>query len=577
MRELAWNIGGEQGQGLDSTSDVFATVCNRMGYYIYAYKSFASRIKGGHTNFTVRVSTQPTLAPAPALNVLVCMDQEAIDKTVGNLMPNGLLMADAAFKPKAPAGVNLIEIPFTEIARELGNPIYRNMVAIGASAELLGLRLQPFKDYLQEKFGRKGEDVVKGNWAALERGHQLAQQEAHGREFHMADGDGKQRLIMTGNDAVALGAVAGGCRISVAYPITPASEILENMAKFLPKFGGAAIQVEDELAAIGACIGAGFGGARAMTATSGPGISLMQEFLGLASMAEIPVVVVDTQRSGPSTGMPTKHEQSDLLAMVLGGHGEGPRIVLAPGTCAQAFYDTAAAFNLADNFHCPVLIASDLGLSQWQQTVDEVRPEDVIIDRGPLISAEELEQLGRDVFRRYGPAANGVSPRSLPGQKYGQYLATGVEHSEFGKVTEDPKNRVKMMDRRLGKLGRVLEQVKGVITGGAQQPRTLIISYGSTMGAAQEAVELLREEGASAGWAQVRVIHPLPARELQALIDGAEQVFVVENNATAQLVQLMKLADVDTKKVQSILRYDGTLFRAADVLEEVQTRQGVRV
>nr|PZN45270.1 MAG: 2-oxoacid:acceptor oxidoreductase subunit alpha [Bacillota bacterium] len=571
LRELVWKIGGEQGTGLDSTSDVFATVCNRLGYYIYAYKTFSSRIKGGHTNFTVRVSTRRVLATAAGVHVLVAMDQDSIDRLAGELVPGGLLIADSHFQPRAPEGVQMVTVPMTEIARDLLNPVYRNIAAIGASAALLGLPLQAFKDYLAEKFAAKGEQVVQGNWTALERGYSYTLEQAADKAFQLDPGDGQRRLIMTGNDAIALGAVAAGCRLVVAYPITPASEILENCARILPRFGGAAVQVEDELAAVAVCIGAGFAGARAMTATAGPGISLMQENIGLASMAEIPVVIVDVQRGGPSTGMPTKHEQSDLLALAYGGHGEGPRIVLAPGTAEQAFYDTVLAFNLADNYHCPVIIASDLGLGLWQQTVDSLDFDRVVIDRGPVVDPKELEAMGRDVFQRYAFTESGVSPRSLPGMKYGQYLATGVEHATDGKVKEDPANRTRMMQKRLNKIKKLEiggQPVPGILYEGPARPEILLISYGSTFGVVAEAAELLREQGHRVATLQVRVIRPLPVEELRAAIGAAEKTFVVENNATGQLAFIMRAEGVE-HPVESILKYDGTLFRPDEVAAAV--------
>jgi len=573
LDEIVWEIGGEQGQGLDSTSDIFATVCNRAGYYVYAYKTFQSRIKGGHTDFTSRVSKRRLLSPAPAVHVMVAMDQECIDLLTGQLRPDGLLLADAHFKPAVGSGVDLIAFDMTSLAREMGNPIYRNVIAIGASAALLGLPLQPFKDYIVDKFGRKGQAVVDGNWSALDTGAEQARKLAGGRTFQMSPPpQGKvDRLLVSGNDAVALGAIAGGCRAVFAYPITPASEILEIAARYFPRFGGVAVQMEDELASLAACVGAGFSGVRAMTASAGPGISLMQENLGLAGMTETPLVVVDTQRGGPSTGMPTKQEQGDLFALILGGHGEAPRIVLAPGTADQAFRDAALAFNLADNYHCPVLIASDLGLADWQQTVEPFDLSSVEIDRGPMADATELERIGRDVFERYADSPSGVSARSFPGMVNGQFLATGAEHGRMGKVTENPGNRTRMMDRRLHKIRHLEfngEAVPGLEYSGPENPEVLLISYGSPIGAAWEAAEILGEKGLRAGVAQVRVLNPLPLDELRRLTESAGHSFCIENNALGQLAFLMRANGV-AAPVRSVLKYDGTLFRGEEVAQRV--------
>ena len=261
-------------------------------------------------------------------------------------------------------------MPFNKMALALGNTLMKNNLVLGASAAFLGLPLEGFKAYAERRWGNRGEEFVALIHQAMEQGYQYVVDHWSDLRLNLAKPDGQEKLLMTGNDVAALGALAGGCRLMFSYPITPASEIAENLVKAFPKVGGVAVQMEDELASIVACVGAGFGGARAMTATSGPGISLMQEAIGLASMTETPVVVIDTQRGGPSTGMPTKQEQSDLLALAYGGHGEGPRIVLAPGSVEELIPMTAEAFNLADNYHCPVLIASDLALALFQQTVE---------------------------------------------------------------------------------------------------------------------------------------------------------------------------------------------------------------
>jgi 2-oxoglutarate/2-oxoacid ferredoxin oxidoreductase subunit alpha len=582
LREIVWKIGGEQGQGLDPTSDVFATVCNRMGYWVYAYKTFSSRIKGGHTDFTVRTSQDRKLSPAPKLHMLVAIDQESIDLLVGDLLPEGVLLADSGFNPQAPDGVTMITADLTKMARQLGNPVFRNMIAVGASAQVLGIPLEPFKQYVQEKFGRKGQAVVQGNWTALDMGAGIAREQLGDRGFRLGEPDGRSdRLLMTGNDAMTLGALAAGCRTIFAYPITPASEVLEVGAKLFPKFGGVSVQLEDELAAMGACIGAGFAGARALTCTSGPGLSLMQELLGLAGMTEIPLVVIDTQRGGPSTGMPTKQEQSDLFAMIMGGHGEAPRIVIAPGTGEQAFYDAAMAFNIADNYHCPVLIASDLGLALWQQTVDPYDISKVVINRGPIADQSELDKIGRDGFERYADSETGVSARSFPGMRNGQYLATGAEHGRTGKVTESPTNRVRMMKRRFKKLEKIEVggvEFPGVEYTGPDRPDVLLISYGSTFGAVVEAAENLAAEGISVGTCQVRLLNPLPVADLTRLVESAKSAIVIENNYLGQLAYLMRANRVPYANVQSLNKYDGTLFRGDEVTEKVKelVAEGVR-
>lgn len=568
MKRIAWKVGGDQGEGIDSTGDILATVAARLGYYVYGYKHFSSRIKGGHTNFKVLVSATPVSSPTEEAHMLVAFGQETIDKNWTEMVPGGLVLADASFKPSLPAECKgtLLAIPLTEIARELGNVVMRNMVALGATAAFLGLPLEPFFDYARQKFGKKGDAVVQPNLDALQRGFDFVRQnvsEEASAPFRLDPGDGRSRLVMTGNDAIALGALAGGCRIFAGYPITPASEIMETLQRWFPKYGGVVAQMEDELASIVMIIGAGFAGVRAMTSTSGPGVSLMQEAIGLAAMTETPCVIVDCQRGGPSTGMPTKQEQSDILAIIYGGHGDAPRIVLAPANAEDAFYDAALAFNLAERYQTPVIIASDLAVALWKQTIDHLDLSQIKIDRGPMISTDELLKLGRDQYKRY--AGDGVSPRSIPGQKFGQFLATGAEHNPFGKVSEDPANRVRMMHKRLGKINTL--DVPGVRYMGDPSPDLLLIGFGSTQGAIGEARERLAAEGYRVGQAHLRVLNPFPVRELQPYLARAKAAVVVEQNATAQLLQLMRARGLETGNCSSYLKFDGTMMLPREIVD----------
>jgi len=572
LKEVCWQIGGEQGSGLDSTAEVFNTVASRAGYYVYAYKTFASRIKGGHTDFTTRLSVERVQAPAAGVNLLVALDQESINLCARNVYPGAIVLADAGFNPQLPEGLDakLLTIPFNEMALQLGNTLMKNNLVLGASAAFLGLPLEHFKKYAVRRWGNKGEEFVNLIHTAMEQGYNYVEEHWPDLRLSIAHPDGEERLLMTGNDAAALGALAGGCRLMFSYPITPASEIAENLVKAFPKVGGIAVQMEDELGSIVACVGAGFGGARAMTATSGPGISLMQEAIGLASMTETPVVVIDTQRGGPSTGMPTKQEQSDLLALAYGGHGEGQRIVLAPGSVEELIPLAAEAFNLADNYHCPVLIASDLALALFQQTV-EPSATDLSsmpkIDRGPIADPEQLAALGRDVFERYSKEVNenGVSARSLPGMKNGQFLATGAEHGPMGKVWENPANRVYMMNRRLRRITKV--NTEAVRYFGSPNADLVLLAFGSTLGAAKEAQPIIEQmTGKKVGVLQIRLIYPVPTAEIAKYV-GSGKALVVESNATGQFAFMLKGTGYDAARVASLLRYDGNLFTVKDIVD----------
>lgn len=569
---VAWKIGGEQGEGIDSTGDVLSTVLSRMGYFVYGYKLFSSRIKGGHTTYKVRIASRPVEAATEVTDILVALNQETINQHAFELN-GGLLLADSAFHPVMPDRVSatLVTLPLTQIAKTHGSVVMRNMVSVGASVALLNLSPDPFLDYVEAKFSRKGASIVTANQEAVMDGYNRVRDEYAGiSQLTLGRPVTGDRLVLTGNDALALGAIAGGCRLMCGYPITPATDIMESLSKWLPLVGGTVVQMEDELASMSACIGAGYAGVRAMTATSGPGFSLMQEGLGLAGMAEIPVVVVDTQRSGPSTGMPTKQEQSDLMAMINGGHGDGPRVVLAPSSLEESFEDGWQAFNVADQLQTPVVIATDLSLALWSQSIDRDKLDGprVAIERGPLVSADELGQRGQEVFHRYAITNDGISPRTLPGTINGQYLATGVEHQPSGKVSEDPTNRARMMEKRLAKLALIHSLRQSIKWEGPQNPDLVLLAIGSTVGAIREAQSVLLGEGHSVAISWLRTLSPFPIEEFTKRVAEVGHVLVVEQNATAQLAQLMRAQGVwDAHRFDSLLKYDGVQFFPSEIVD----------
>lgn len=592
-REISWMVGGEQGQGIDSTGDILSIACNRLGYYVYGYKQFSSRIKGGHTNYKVRLSPQPVNAPARELHILVALDQKTIDRNHQELVAGGIAIADPHFSPKLPGESRgrLFEIPSQAIATDVGNAIMRNVVSVGASCYFLNLPLEEVQEIVGQVFARKGPKIQEQNKEALQRGFIYAREHfPEATAWHLDPGDHKSRLLLTGNEAVGLGALAAGCRLIAAYPITPASDVSEWLLRRLPEHGGIAVQAEDEISAISTVVGAGFAGVRAMTATSGPGLSLMQEVIGLAHMAEIPLVIVDCQRAGPSTGMPTKHEQSDLDAILHGSHGETPRIVLTPSDPVEAFHDMALAFNLADRFQMPVFVALDLSVALNKQTVDHLDVSGVTIDRGPLITDEELAALGSGAYRRYKVTDSGISQRTLPGQPLGQLVSTGLEHDEFGHVSEDPSNRVAMMQKRFKKLrqlhldgyaapgeARDPAAVPGFAYDGPDEPEVLLIGWGASRGSLAEARRRLTAKHIAAGHVHMRVVAPFPKESLARLLAKARRIFVAENNATGQLAREIRLQCGDElfaagkrpSDVRSILKYDGYLFVPEEIVAAV--------
>lgn len=567
INQLSWKVGGQQGEGIESTGEIFSIALNRLGYYLYGYRHFSSRIKGGHTNNKIRVSTTKVRSIADDLDILVAFDQETIDLNYKELHEKGIIIADSKINPKKPEDTkaSMYAVPFTEIATDLGTSLMKNMVAVGATCAVLNLDINVFEDVVQEIFGKKGQQVVGKNMEAIKAGFDYLKNQLTDTTqiMELEKADGQKRLFMIGNDAIALGALAGGCRFMAAYPITPASEIMEYLIKQLPPLGGAVIQTEDEIAAVTMAIGANYGGVRAITASAGPGLSLKMEAIGLSGITETPLVIVDTQRGGPSTGLPTKQEQSDLMAMIYGTHGEIPKIVIAPSTVQEAFYDTAEAFNLAEEYQCPVIILSDLQLSLGKQTVDPLDYSKVEIRRGKLLQGDLPETTG--YFKRYEVTEDGVSPRVIPGMKYGVHHVTGVEHDETGKPSEAAANRDAQMDKRFRKIENVKFNTPVYKNAPHEEADLLIVGFNSTRGAIEEAVTRLEKDGLKVNHAHIRLIHPFPTDELLPLVNSAKKIAVVENNATGQLANIIKMNVGNIGKINKVLKYNGNPFLPHEV------------
>lgn len=569
INQLSWKVGGQQGEGIESTGEIFAIALNRLGYYLYGYRHFSSRIKGGHTNNKIRVSTTEVRSISDDLDILVAFDQETIDLNYKELHSKGVILADAKFTPKKPddTEASMYAVPFTEIATELGTSLMKNMVAIGATSAVLNLDIHVFEEVVQEIFGKKGAQVVAKNMDAIKAGYDyMKNQLVDGVEImELEKADGKKRMFMIGNDAIALGAVAAGCRFMAAYPITPASEIMEYLIKKLPALGGTVIQTEDEIAACTMAIGANYAGVRTITASAGPGLSLKMEAIGLSGITETPLVVVDTQRGGPSTGLPTKQEQSDLMAMIYGTHGEIPKIVMAPSTVEEAFYDTTEAFNLAEEYQCPVIVLTDLQLSLGKQTVEPLSMDKVEIRRGKLVTDEIPESENKAYFKRYEVTKDGVSPRVIPGMKNGIHHVTGVEHDETGKPSESAVNRNAQMDKRFRKIENIRFNTPVYKNIKHEDADILLVGFNSTRGVIEEAMVRLENEGLKVNHAHIRLIHPFPTDEVLPLVRSAKKVVVVENNATGQLANIMKMNVGHAEKIIKHLKYDGNPFLPHEV------------
>jgi 2-oxoglutarate ferredoxin oxidoreductase subunit alpha len=572
-KHLTWMVGGQQGDGFSSSGETFALGLNRLGYYIYGYFTNSSRILGGHANYRVRIGTESKLANADELDILIAFDQETIEINAPKLRQGGIVLCDKSMEDiELPEHKNLqlVKVPMYAIAEELGTKLVKNMVSVGASAALVGVNPDIFSELMEQRFARKGEKVVNMNVQAIQQGYDYVKQNyTIDKSFHLPPVKKVKRMLMTGNDAIGLGSVAGGCRSMYAYPITPATDIMEYLAKKLPKLGGIVLQTEDEIAAINMVIGSAYAGARSMTATSGPGLSLMMEAIGLSGMTETPVVIVNTQRGGPSTGLPTKHEQSDLNAALYGTHGEIQKIVLAPSTAEECYHEAVRAFNLAEQYQCPVILMTDLALSQATQTVNYIDPVQPNLDRGKLVELPKKDQTDTQalvddedrykLFKRYENTEDGVSPRILPGTPKGLHHVTGVEHSEVGRPSELAPNRQEMMNKRQRKM-KDFSIPNSVEFTGSEDSDILIIGWGSSRGVIDEARQRLLEEDVAVAHAHVKVLMPFPTEELAPYINKAGKVLFVENNSTGQLAALTRQNVGKLENMATLLKYNGDPF-----------------
>jgi 2-oxoglutarate ferredoxin oxidoreductase subunit alpha len=574
-------FGGQAGDGSLTTGDLIAGVFKRMGLEVYTYKDFPSRIRGGHTNYVIRAGEVRDYGMADAVDALVAFDLEAVEAHIEEMRPGGFIVFDNTSETIPEhvrrADVTWYEIPLAKIAKEdLGLELVRNTISLGVLGALLGMDPQIVREDVRGVYQRKGDKVVDLNMRAIEAGetyvreHFADQPSGYGL-IASADGD---RLIMMGNDAIAYGALVAGCRFMAGYPITPATDILEWMSKQLPAFGGVTVQAEDELAAITMTLGAAFAGVRAMTATSGPGQSLMTEAIGLAGTLEIPVVVVECARAGPSTGMPTKTEQSNLNQLIFAGHGEIPRCVIAPGTVLESFEFATLAFNLAEKYQLPVFLLTEQALCQSKATLAPPNLEAVEIERGKLIDSGAVE-FGQ--YKRFAFTEDGVSPRVIPGVEGGMHLAPGSEHNDAGVITENARNRARMMEKRMRKLETMREDLPKALLHGVADADIGIIGYGANRGPIAEAVDRLAQAGIPTRFLQLRTLWPFPEDEIRAFFRGASHVFVVENNFTGQLERLIRYVVGPLDSLHSLRKYDGRPFRPIEIIDPIQRLEGVDV
>ncbi len=530
--DLVIRVAGEGGEGIISSGDFIAAACARAGLEVYTFKTFPAEIKGGYAMYQIRSSTDRVYNQGDTFEVFCAFNGEAFELNKHLLKPGTALVYDypgGDFEPEIPDGVHAYPIPMSKTAKAMKSYRSKNMVALGALSVLFNINEDTLKQVLTKRFAGKGEDILVLNLQAFEEGKRLASELEKTDPWRLSDPLGtKDAIVIAGNDAVGLGAIIGKLDFFSAYPITPATEIAKYVSTHLPKTGGTLIQAEDEIASISQVLGASYAGKKSMTATSGPGLALMSEMLGMASMSETPVMVVDVQRGGPSTGMPTKHEQSDLFLAIHGAHGDAPRIVLSVEDVNDCIGMTVDALNLAEVYQVPVILLSDGSLAFSTQTVPTPDPDRFQID-------ERLRWDGEGEYKRYQFTENGISPMADPGTPNAMHVATGLEHSEDGAPKWDPDNREAMNRKRFNKIRTVIDRYPPMEVDGGGDADLGIVTWGSTIGVVREAVARLREEGLQVKGLYPKLMWPMPVDQYEAFAATCKKIMVPEVNFQGQL------------------------------------------
>lgn len=554
---------GQAGQGIQTVERLLTRIVKTAGYNVFATKEYMSRVRGGMNSTQIRISQNPVKAFIGRTDILVPLNKGAIEHLGKRISCETVLLGEKDIcGDDLPAKNRLIDIPFTQMASDIGNKVYSNTVAIGALMALLGLNLSTGLDCLRRFFAGKSDQIVSKNIEAAKKGYERAtgMTDFEKTKFSLRSGAKVQNhILVNGAEAVGLGAIAGGCNFISSYPMSPSTPVLVFLAQHGREFGLIAEQAEDEIAAMNMAIGAWYAGARAMVTTSGGGFALMTEGLSLAGMLESPIVIHLAQRPGPATGLPTRTEQADLDLALYAGHGEFPRIILAPGTLEDAFHLMYKAFDLADKFQVPAIVLTDqYFIDSYYNTI----PFDLA---NAHIEKDSIET-GRD-YNRYRLTKNGLSPRGIPSFGRGLVCVDSDEHDEQGHITEDLELRIKMVDKRLRKLELIKQEIIPPELIGPKNYKKLVICWGSTFNIVCEAVNNLdRNDTAVLHFKQVYPLHDSAAES----INKADKTIVVESNATAQFAKLLKTyanIDVDNK----VLKYDGLSFAADELAETIDS------
>jgi len=552
-------LGGEAGQGIQTVEYLLTRVLKAEGYNVFATKEYMSRIRGGSNSSEIRVSGRRVAAHVDKIDLLVPLDKDAIPHLQKRIGKKTMILGD---RGRLMTDLPMVDIPYSQIALEVGNAVFANTVAVGAVSALFHIDRANLDHCVRQHFSAKNEDVIRKNLQAASKGYEIGLSVAQSERIEInipKTPQVTQEIFLNGSEAVALGAIAGGCNFVSSYPMSPSTGVFTYLAQQSQDLGIIVEQAEDEISAINMCLGAWYAGARAMVSTSGGGFSLMTEAISLAGMIESPMVIHLAQRPGPATGLPTRTEQADLELAIYAGHGEFPRIIFAPGTLQDAFYLTQRAFNLADRHQTPVILLTDQLLMDSFYNIPSFDLSKVVVEKYVVEADED--------YQRYKMTESGISCRGIPGFGSGLIAVDSDEHDESGHITEDPELRSQMVEKRLKKLDLIRNEIILPELVGKENYRTLVVGWGSTYHVIKEALDVLGRD--DVGFLHFKQVYPLPLGVAE-YFTKAKEIIVVENNATSQFGKLLRLhLGVEARK--QVLKYDGLPFAVEDVLAYLKT------
>ena len=577
-QDLTIAIVGSGGDGVVTVGDFLAQAGAREGLHCMKVEAYGPQIRGGESSCTVRISAHPIFAQGDLVDVMVAFNWADFARFRGEILAsaNAVVLYEAddptpreEVEPHlgTTEGSRWIPVPFTKLAKETaGTALAKNIVTLGVMTQLFGLPREGLVQAITRKFSAKKAEVLESNLRGFAAGEEWARDHAQNvADKRLEYTSGEPMLLMSGNELSAVAALHAGCRFFAGYPITPSSEILHFLSEWMPRVGGYLIQTEDELAAIGAVIGGSFAGVKSMTATSGPGLALMTEMLGLAAMAEVPAVIIDVQRGGPSTGLPTKSEQSDLWQALWGSHGDAPRVVLAPSDVEDCFHTTVAAFNIAEETQLPVIVLSDQYIAQRKETLSMLTLDHEVVGR-QVPTAGEL----RD-YQRYRNTKSGVSPMTWPGMKGGEYQTNGLEHDEAGKPSSMHIVHERMNAKRYRKLRQVRDKYSFFRTYGPEDADLGILCWGSCKGPVKEAVLRANGRGEKVAAFVPQLLYPFPYHEFRHFLRGIRDIVIFELSYSAQFYKYLRtFLDLPEGHTYLYKRSGGKNLTVGEVEDKIQ-------